>query len=145
MLVLKPANDVPPAPPTPTNELLMARIREHDGEALWMLHQRHADFLRTVIARVVPDEDACEKVLRVVFEEIRDRAGYYGPEMGKALAWMMTLARRKATEYARGIKTPSLCILAPVEVDSSAESPIRHESLELEAAPETVEFAKVAA
>jgi hypothetical protein len=86
-----------------TNEALIARIQAGDGEALWILHSRHADLLRDVITRCLSEEEDCEDVLREVFEDIRDRAVHYSPEYGRALGWMMTLARRRALERARQI------------------------------------------
>jgi hypothetical protein len=96
-----PHHDVPPAPPTPTNEALMARIQEHDGEALWMLYKRHSALVRSTIARCLNDEEAGDDVLREVFEEIRDRADHYTPDKGRVLGWILTLARRRAVERAR--------------------------------------------
>ena len=103
MLVLQPdpINDVPPPPPGETNEMLLTRINAGDGDAFWVLYQRHADLIRGVIARCLRDEDECEDVLREVFEEIRDRAVHYSPEMGRAIGWIMTLARRRAMDRAR--------------------------------------------
>lgn len=100
-LLLQPLPDIPPQPPTATNEALIARIQQGDGEALWILHSRHADLLREVIARCLSEEEDCEDVLREVFEAIRDRAVHYSSDYGRALGWMMTLARRQALERAR--------------------------------------------
>jgi DNA-directed RNA polymerase specialized sigma24 family protein len=82
---------------------LISRIQQGDGEALWILHSRHADLLRDVIARCLPEEEDCEDVLREVFEDIRDCAVHYNGEYGKALGWMITLARRRALQRASEI------------------------------------------
>jgi hypothetical protein len=104
-LILRPApaNDVPPPPPTTTNAALIARIQKGDGEALWILHSRHADLLRDVITRCLPEEEDCEDVLREVFEDIRDGAIYYNGDYGRALGWMITLTRRRALQRASQI------------------------------------------
>ena len=103
ILRLSPTNDIPPAPPTVTNEALIFRIQKGDGEALWMLHSRHADLLRDVIERCLSEEDDCEDVLREVFEDIRDRAVHYSLDCGRALGWLMTIARRRALQRASEI------------------------------------------
>src|SRR5688500_12069089 len=95
--------DVPPPAPTATNEALVVRIQGGDGEALWILHSRHADFLREILARYLSEEADCEDVLREVFEDIRDRAVHYRAEFGQALGWMVTLARRRAVQRASQI------------------------------------------
>jgi len=115
-LLLQPLPDLPPQPPTATNEALIARIQKGDGEALWILHSRHADLLRDVIARCLSEEEDCEDVLREVFEDIRDRAVHYSVEYGRALGWMMTLARRRALERARQIPSrPAQPVIAREE------------------------------
>ena len=103
ILRLSPANDLPPEPPTVTNEALIFRIQKGDGEALWILHSRHADLLRGVIERCLSEEDDCEDVLREVFEDIRDRAVHYSLDCGRALGWLMTIARRRALQRASEI------------------------------------------
>jgi DNA-directed RNA polymerase specialized sigma24 family protein len=105
MLVLQPLPliDVPPPPPAPTNEALMAAIQRHDPEAFWMLYRRHAELIRSVVARSVSDEDQCDDVVREVFEEIRDRAAHYTAEKGRVLGWMITLARRRAADRVRAL------------------------------------------
>jgi RNA polymerase sigma-70 factor (ECF subfamily) len=102
-LVLEPlpANDVPPPPPAPTNEALIAKIVEGDGNALWMLHTRHAKLIRDVIARVLGEGEECDELVREVFEDIRDRAVHYTAEKGRALGWIVTVARRRAQNCAR--------------------------------------------
>lgn len=108
-LLLRPAplTDVPPPPPTPTNEALLQRITAGDGEALHLLFRRHADLVRSVIARSIPDEDQCEDVLREVFEAIRDRAEHYTPDHGRAIGWILTVARRRADDRARRLTRPA--------------------------------------
>jgi DNA-directed RNA polymerase specialized sigma24 family protein len=117
-LVLPPfPTDVPPPPPAATNEALIARIQGGDGDALWILHSRHSDFLREVIARYLSEEEDCEDVLREVFEDIRDRAVHYRREFGPALGWMMTLTRRRALQRASQVtrRPPQ-----PVEQEAAA-------------------------
>lgn len=117
ILQARPLTDLPPEPPTPTNEALLARICEGDGDALYMLYQRLADLVRSVIARTITQEDVAEDVLREVFEAIRDRAEHYTPEMGRALGWILTVARRRAAERAVSIQPePKIAVVASGKV-----------------------------
>ena len=99
----------------------MARIQQNDGEALWMLYNRHAPLVRSVIERVVPDEAQCDDLLRQVFEDIRDRAEHYTADKGRALGWILTVARRRAVDRARRLQ-----LAAPAEVRQETRSaPVR--------------------
>jgi DNA-directed RNA polymerase specialized sigma24 family protein len=120
-LVLQPLpyNDVPPPPPTPTNEALLGRVTHGDGEALWMLYQRHADLLRDVIARSITDEEEGDDILREVFEDLRDRAVHYTKDKGYALGWLITLARQRALDHAR-TQTRQLPVRQPAPLGKQA-------------------------
>jgi hypothetical protein len=94
-LVLKPVayQDIPPVPPTPTNEALLLQIHGGDGTALCMLYRRLYPVIQNNIARMGLTEDACDDVIRELFEGIRDGVIRYSPEFGRALGWMLTRAR----------------------------------------------------
>jgi RNA polymerase sigma-70 factor (ECF subfamily) len=101
-LLLKPA----PAnatlnPADPSDETLMARIQQRDEAALTMLYYRHGKLLRAVMSRCVYDDQHCEDLLQEVFVEIWNRAEHYSAEKGRALGWLITLARRSALDRVR--------------------------------------------
>jgi RNA polymerase sigma-70 factor (ECF subfamily) len=79
----------------------MARIRKHDAKALASLYQRHTQLLRSVISRVVHDEQDTEDLLQEVFIQLWDRADRYNWKKGKPLGWMVTLSRRRAIDRVR--------------------------------------------
>jgi RNA polymerase sigma-70 factor, ECF subfamily len=85
----------------PTDEVLMARIQQRDEEALTMLYYRYSKLLQSVISRCVYDAHHAEDLLQEVFVEIWDRAGHYSEEKGRALGWLITLARRRALDRIR--------------------------------------------
>ncbi len=89
-----------PAAPM-TDEQLMLAIQEENGSALEKLHQRHAATLKAVIARVLHNEHSAEDLLQEVFMEIWRLAKRYSPKKGKALGWMITLARRREIDRLR--------------------------------------------
>jgi RNA polymerase sigma-70 factor, ECF subfamily len=85
----------------PTDEMLMARIQQRDEQALTLLYYRYSKLLQSVISRCVYDAHHAEDLLQEVFVEIWDRAGHYSEEKGRALGWLITLARRRALDRIR--------------------------------------------
>lgn len=79
----------------------MATVNSGHEEALTELYQRHHLTLRAVIGRVLHNEQSVEDLLQEVFLEIWKLAARYSPEKGKALGWMITLARRRAIDRLR--------------------------------------------
>ncbi len=100
-LILKPAPDNSPAPEGPSDEVLMARIKERDEAALTMLYYRHGKLLKSVMSRCVYDDQHCEDLLQEVYVEIWNRAEHYSEDKGRALGWLITLARRRALDRVR--------------------------------------------
>ncbi|HEY2341559.1 MAG TPA: sigma-70 family RNA polymerase sigma factor [Chthoniobacteraceae bacterium] len=84
-----------------SDEELMAAVQQQNEEALEQLHRRHAATLRAVIVRVLHNEHSAEDLLQEVFLEIWRLANRYSQEKGKALGWMITLARRRAIDRLR--------------------------------------------
>lgn len=84
-----------------TDEQLMALIQDRDEKALATLYRRHTPLLRTVISRVVHNEYDVDDLLQEVFLELWNRADHYDEEKGKALGWIVTLARRRAIDRVR--------------------------------------------
>jgi RNA polymerase sigma-70 factor (ECF subfamily) len=84
-----------------TDEQLMTRIQAQDEAALAALYRRHTAMLRTIIARVVHNDYDVDEVLQEVFVELWNRAAHYDEEKGKALGWIVTLARRRAIDRIR--------------------------------------------
>ena len=104
ILVLEaaPAHEVKPADHgEPTDEALMALIQQQDEEALTMLYHRYSKLLRSVISRCIYDSQHAEDLLQEVYVEIWNRASHYSEEKGRALGWLITLARRRALDRVR--------------------------------------------
>jgi RNA polymerase sigma-70 factor (ECF subfamily) len=85
----------------PTDEQLMAGIQRGEQEALALLYRRHTPLVRTVLSRVVHNDYDVDDLLQEVFMELWNRAGSYDAEKGKALGWLITLARRRAIDKVR--------------------------------------------
>jgi RNA polymerase sigma-70 factor (ECF subfamily) len=88
-------------PPVASDESLMYAVRDEDSDALAELYRRHHLTIRAVIARVIHNEQSVEDLLQEVFMEIWKVAFRYSAEKGKALGWMITLARRRAIDRLR--------------------------------------------
>jgi len=84
-----------------SDEQLMARIQAHDEAALAALYHRHKAVLRTIIARVAHNDSDVDELLQEVFVELWNRANHFDQSKGKALGWMVTLARRRAIDRIR--------------------------------------------
>lgn len=89
------------APATPTDEELMGRVQEQDDAAIALLYRRHTPLLRTVIGRILNNDSDVDDLLQEVFLEIWRQASRYSEEKGKALGWIVTLARRRAIDRLR--------------------------------------------
>ncbi len=84
-----------------SDEQLMLRIQNRDDAALEMLYLRHVTFLRSIASGVINNDHDVDEVIQEVFLKIWQRAEHYNPEKGKALGWIVTLARRRAIDKVR--------------------------------------------
>jgi len=89
------------ATPALSDEYLMARIKARNEGALAELYRRHVPMLRSVIARVINNENDIDDLVQEIFVELWNRADYYSEEKGKALGWIVTLSRRRAIDRLR--------------------------------------------
>lgn len=85
----------------PTDEELMARIQNGDDRAIAILYRRHTALLRTLIGRILNDTCDVDDQLQEVFLQVWKQAGRYDPAKGRALGWIVTLARRRAIDKVR--------------------------------------------
>ena len=85
----------------PTDEELMARIQARDDLAIAILYRRHTGLLRTVIGRILNNDGDVDDQLQEVFLEVWRQAAHYDVKKGKALGWIVTLARRRSIDKLR--------------------------------------------
>ena len=91
----------------PTDEDLMSRIQARDDKAIAILYRRHTPLLRSVIGRILNNDSDVDDLLQVVFLEVWRQAAHYDEAKGKALGWIVTLARRRAIDKVRTMQTYS--------------------------------------
>jgi RNA polymerase sigma-70 factor (ECF subfamily) len=84
-----------------TDEKLMLRIQGGDEEALAALFHRHHALLRTVVGRMISNDQDADDLLQECLLEIWWRAGTYRVDKGYALGWIVTLVRRRTIDRVR--------------------------------------------
>jgi RNA polymerase sigma-70 factor (ECF subfamily) len=91
----------PIAPLDLTDEQVMQMVQSRNPESIGILHDRYSRLLKALIMKVLHNEAESDDLLQEVFLEIWDRAAGYSQEKGKALSWIVTLARRRAIDRLR--------------------------------------------
>ncbi|HWL51141.1 MAG TPA: sigma-70 family RNA polymerase sigma factor [Chthoniobacteraceae bacterium] len=91
----------PSIPEEESDERLMARLVDQEPEALERLFGRYSQMITGVIYHVVRDEAETEEVLNEVFLHTWNQAATYSPDKGKALGWLVTMARRRGIDRLR--------------------------------------------
>lgn len=84
-----------------SDESLMARLAGNEQSALQALLDRYSRVITGVIFNVVRDEGEAEEVLNEVFLHSWNNASQYSPAKGKALGWLVTMARRRGIDRLR--------------------------------------------
>lgn len=85
----------------PPDEELMAAIQQRNAAALETLILRYRRLLKNAIMRTVSDDADAEDVLQECFLELWKQAGRYSAAKGRPMAWLMTLAKRRAIDHVR--------------------------------------------
>ncbi len=80
---------------------LMKAMAENDPSALALLHDRHAATIFAFCLRILRNAEEADEVLEDVFFQLWQRADQYDARRGSVLAYLVTLARSRATERAR--------------------------------------------
>jgi len=100
--VAAPRRNVRPLPPgEESDEVLMTRVASQDAQALEKLFDRHAGVIKSVIFKIIHNEAESEDVLMEVFHEAWNGASKYSALKGKALGWLVTMARRRGIDRLR--------------------------------------------
>jgi RNA polymerase sigma-70 factor, ECF subfamily len=75
------------------------------AEALSKLYDRHAGLVYTLCSRILHDRSAAEETLIDIFHELYRRAERYDPSRSAPLTYIMTLARSRAIDRQRTMKS----------------------------------------
>ncbi len=84
-----------------SDEELMERMQEGDEDALASVVKRHRGLLRTVIGRIINNDFDVDDLIQECLLEIWRNASHYDAKKGHALAWIVTIARRRTIDRIR--------------------------------------------
>lgn len=90
-----------------SDEDLMAQAQTGSEAHYTTLILRHKGLLRTIIGRVLYNEGDVDDTLGDVMHEVWEKRHTYSAAVGKVLGWMVTMARRRAIDKSRKIKSRS--------------------------------------
>ena len=85
-------------------ETLLARCARQERKALEELYKQVAPLLLAVLLRMLRTRDLAEDALQDVFVRVWRQAGQYQAQRGRALAWLISIARYRAIDLQRGAK-----------------------------------------
>ncbi|MEU5867009.1 RNA polymerase sigma factor [Nonomuraea sp. NPDC047529] len=94
-LFLKRHREPPPVGPDSNDAELLAAVAAERVEALRILHQRHAPWLRVRLARRCSDADLVDDAIQDTFVAVWRDAHRYRAQDGEAAAWIWTIAIRR--------------------------------------------------
>lgn len=99
-------DDPRPSPSEVLRDALLA-VATGDTEAFEVLYDASSARVHGLVLRVLRDPAQSEEVTQEVFLEVFRRAGGFDPARGSALAWILTLAHRRAVDRVRASRAQS--------------------------------------
>jgi RNA polymerase sigma-70 factor (ECF subfamily) len=90
-----------PLPPEIELAQLLQRCAAHDSAAFRLLYDKTSPILFARLLRMLRRRSVAEEALQDVYVRIWERAGQYEAGRGRALAWMVTIARYCAIDLMR--------------------------------------------
>jgi len=84
-----------------SDEELMERIQHRDEAALEALMKRYQAMLRSVVGRMIFNDQDVSDVVEEVFLGVWNQAEHFDTAKGKAIGWIITMARRRAIDRVR--------------------------------------------
>ncbi|WP_377267093.1 ECF RNA polymerase sigma factor SigK [Peterkaempfera sp. SMS 1(5)a] len=107
MRVAAHGDDSAPAPRSGVLELLLERVARGDERAFDSLYTAVAGAVLGLVRRVVRDPSQSEEVAQEVLVEVWRCASRFDARQGSAIAWIMTLAHRRAVDRVRSAQATS--------------------------------------
>lgn len=89
------------APEDATDEELMARIQQREEAALAKLMKRYTPMLRSVVGNMIANDQDVTDVLEEAFLGVWNHSESFDSTKGKAIGWILTMARRRAIDKVR--------------------------------------------
>ncbi|HUO40538.1 MAG TPA: sigma factor, partial [Mycobacterium sp.] len=82
-------------------DALLRRVARQDAEAFAQFYDNTRLRVYGLVTRVLRDPGYSEETTQDVYLQVWRNAGSYDPEAGSALAWLLTLAHRRAVDRVR--------------------------------------------
>ena len=109
----------------------LRRVARGDAEAFAGLYDATSARVYGLVIRILRDPGYSEETTQDVYAQVWRRAADFDPEQGSALAWLMTLAHRRAVDRVRAEVASSrrearyVAVSAEPDTDVVADSAIR--------------------
>jgi RNA polymerase sigma-70 factor, ECF subfamily len=84
-----------------SDEELMERMQARDEQALEILMDRYEGMLRSVVGRMLSNDQDVTDVVEEVFLGVWNQAANFETSKGRAIGWIITMARRRAIDRVR--------------------------------------------
>lgn len=84
---------------------LVQRLKQRDAAAMAELYDKYAGLLYAVILRAVTNQATAEDLLQETFLRIWNRIQTFDPERGRLEGWIVTIARNRAVDYLRSLRS----------------------------------------
>jgi RNA polymerase sigma-70 factor (ECF subfamily) len=81
------------------------RLKQRDPSAMAELYDRYAGLLYSVILRAVANQATAEDLVQETFLRIWNRIQTFDVERGRLEGWMVTIARNRAIDYLRSMRS----------------------------------------
>ena len=88
-------------------DILLRRVAHHDSEAFAALYDATRSRVYGMVSRVLRDRGYSEETTQDVYLQVWRTAESYDPASGSALAWLLTLAHRRAVDRVRSEQAAS--------------------------------------
>lgn len=85
----------------PSDESLVARVRQRDPVALEVLYARHCRSVYSLVLRLVVDVHAAEDIVQDCFVKLWRQPDRYVPEKGRLGPWLLGVAHHRAVDWLR--------------------------------------------
>jgi RNA polymerase sigma-70 factor (ECF subfamily) len=128
-------------PVPPTDEELMARLKENDSECLRLLFARFSRLVMGIALRILRDRGEAEEIVQDVFVYLHEKALLYDEGKGSARQWVVQLAwhksltrrqylTRRAFYAGTDIESLDDTLLGQTDLDREVEARLNHVQLE---------------
>jgi RNA polymerase sigma-70 factor (ECF subfamily) len=91
----------------PDLDALLSRVAQHDSAAFAELYDATRSRVYGMVCRVLRDRGYSEETTQDVYLQVWRTAESYDPASGSALAWLLTLAHRRAVDRVRAEQAAS--------------------------------------